>query len=140
MTSTYFLNCIMGNVFQTKLSPGLPSKVYLGLSSSAPDVDGSGATEPLASAGYSRVELNSLDVPTNGVITNKSEISFPESSASWGTVTHFVLYDTPVNGNLLMFNVLSQARSVEQATIVMVKAGSLKLTLANPAAPSVPNP
>lgn len=139
MTSTYFLNCIMGNVFQTKLSPGLPSKVYLGLSSSAPDVDGSGATEPLASAGYSRVELNSLDVPTNGVITNKSEISFPESSASWGTVTHFVLYDAPVNGNLLMFNVLSQARSVEQATIVMVKAGSLKLTLANPAAPSVPN-
>ena len=140
MTSTYFLNCIMGNVFQTKLSPGLPSKVYLGLSSSAPDVDGSGATEPLASAGYSRVELNSLDVPTNGVITNKSEISFPESSASWGTITHFVLYDAPVNGNLLMFNVLSQARSVEQATIVMVKAGSLKLTLANPAAPSVPNP
>ena len=140
MTSTYFLNCIMGNVFQTKLSPGLPSKVYLGLSSSAPDVDGSGATEPLASAGYSRVELNSLDVPTNGEITNKSEISFPESSASWGTVTHFVLYDAPVNGNLLMFNVLSQARSVEQATIVMVKAGSLKLTLANPAAPSVPNP
>lgn len=140
MTSTYFLNCIMGNVFQTKLSPGLPSKVYLGLSSSAPDVDGSGATEPLASAGYSRVELNSLDVPTNGVITNKSEISFPESSASWGTVTHFVLYDAPVNGNLLMFNVLSQTRSVEQATIVMVKAGSLKLTLANPAAPSVPNP
>lgn len=140
MTSTYFLNCIMGNVFQTKLSPGLPSKVYLGLSSSAPDVDGSGATEPLASAGYSRVELNSLDVPTNGVITNKSEISFPESSASWGTVTHFVLYDAPVNGNLLMFNVLSQARSVEQATIVMVKAGSLKLMLANPAAPSVPNP
>ena len=140
MTTTYFLNCIMGNVFQTKLSPGLPSKVYLGLSSSAPDVDGSGATEPLASAGYSRVELNSLDVPTNGVITNKSEISFPESSASWGTVTHFVLYDAPVNGNLLMFNVLSQARSVEQATIVMVKAGSLKLTLANPAAPSVPNP
>lgn len=139
MTSTYFLNCIMGNVFQTKLSPGLPSKVYLGLSSSAPDVDGSGATEPLASAGYSRVELNSLDVPTNGVITNKSEISFPESSASWGTVTHFILYDAPVNGNLLMFNVLSQARSVEQATIVMVKAGSLKLTLANPAAPSVPN-
>lgn len=139
MTSTYFLNCIMGNVFQTKLSPGLPSKVYLGLSSSAPDVDGSGATEPLVSAGYSRVELNSLDVPTNGVITNKSEISFPESSASWGTVTHFVLYDAPVNGNLLMFNVLSQARSVEQATIVMVKAGSLKLTLANPAAPSVPN-
>lgn len=134
MTSTYFLNCIMGNVFQTQKSPGLPNKVYLGLSSSAPDVDGSGATEPLASAGYARVELDSLDIPVNGVISNKEEIAFPESSASWGTVTHFVLYDAPVNGNLLMFNVLSQARNVETATIVMVKKGSLKLTLANPAA------
>lgn len=133
MTSTYFLNCIMGNVFKTKENPTLPNKVYLGLSSTAPAVDGSGVSEPLASAGYERVELTNLSEPSNGVISNDSEISFPESSASWGTVTHFVLYDAPTNGNLLMFNVLSQSRSVETATIVMVKTGSLKLTLANPA-------
>lgn len=133
MTSTYFLNCIMGNVFKTKENPTLPNKVYLGLSSTAPAVDGSGVSEPLASAGYERVELTNLGEPSNGVISNDSEVSFPESSASWGTVTHFVLYDAPTNGNLLMFNVLSQSRSVETATIVMVKTGSLKLTLANPA-------
>lgn len=133
MTSTYFLNCIMGNVFKTKENPTLPNKVYLGLSSTAPAVDGSGVSEPLASAGYERVELTNLGEPSNGVISNDSEISFPESSASWGTVTYFVLYDAPTNGNLLMFNVLSQSRSVETATIVMVKTGSLKLTLANPA-------
>ncbi len=132
MTSTYFLNCIMGNVFKTKENPILPNKVYLGLSSTAPAVDGSGVSEPLASAGYERVELTNLGEPSNGVISNKSEISFPESSASWGTMTHFVLYDAPANGNLLMFNVLSQSRNVEAATIVMVKTGSLKLTLANP--------
>lgn len=133
MTSTYFLNCIMGNVFKTKENPTLPNKVYLGLSSTAPAVDGSGVSEPLASAGYERVELTNLGEPSNGVISNDSEISFPESSASWGTVTHFVLYDAPTNGNLLMFNVLSQSRSVETATIVMVKTGSLKITLVNPA-------
>ena len=60
MTSTYFLNCIMGNVFMTKLSPTLPKKVYLGLSSTAPQVDGTGVSEPLASAGYQRVELTNL--------------------------------------------------------------------------------
>ena len=123
----------MGNVFKTKENPTLPNKVYLGLSSTAPAVDGSGVSEPLASAGYERVELTNLGEPSNGVISNDSEISFPESSASWGTVTHFVLYDAPTNGNLLMFNVLSQSRSVETATIVMVKTGSLKLILANPA-------
>lgn len=132
MTSTYFLNCIMGNVFMTKLSPTLPKKVYLGLSSTAPQVDGTGVSEPLASAGYQRVELTNLGEPVNGVVSNGGEIQFDESSASWGTITHFVLFDSPTDGNLLMFNQLSQSRSVETATIVMVKTGSLKLTLANP--------
>lgn len=132
MTSTYFLNCIMGNVFMTKLSPTLPKKVYLGLSSAAPQVDGTGVSEPLASAGYQRVELTNLGEPVNGVVSNGGEIQFDESSASWGTITHFVLFDSPTDGNLLMFNQLSQSRSVETATIVMVKTGSLKLTLANP--------
>ena len=133
MTSTYFLNCIMGNVFKTKLSPALPDKVYLGLSSTEPNVDGTGVTEPLASAGYSRVELTTLGEPVNGVISNNSEVSFPESSASWGTMTHFVLYDDIVDGNLLMFEALTQSRSVETATIVIVKSGGLKLTLSNKA-------
>ena len=133
MTSTYFLNCIMGNVFKTKENPTLPNKVYLGLSSTAPAVDGSGVSEPLASAGYQRVELTNLGEPVNGVVSNGGEIQFDESSASWGTITHFVLFDSPTDGNLLMFNALSQTRSVETATIVMVKKGSLKLTLANPA-------
>lgn len=132
MTSTYFLNCIMGNVFMTKLSPTLPKKVYLGLSSTAPQVDGTGVSEPFASAGYQRVELTNLGEPVNGVVSNGGEIQFDESSASWGTITHFVLFDSPTDGNLLMFNQLSQSRSVETATIVMVKTGSLKLTLANP--------
>jgi len=122
----------MGNVFKTQTNPALPDKVYLGLSSSAPSVDGSGVTEPLSSAGYARVELTSLGTPSNGVIQNTANISFPESSASWGTVTHFALFDAPTNGNLLMFNSLTQARSVEAATVVMVKTGSLRLTLANP--------
>lgn len=132
MTSTYFLNCIMGNVFMIKLSPTLPKKVYLGLSSTAPQVDGTGVSEPLASAGYQRVELTNLGEPVNGVVSNDGEIQFDESSASWGTITHFVLFDSPTDGNLLMFNQLSQSRSVETATIVMVKTGSLKLALANP--------
>lgn len=132
MTSTYFLNNIMGNVFKTKTNPILPTKFYLGLSSTAPNLDGTGATEPLVSANYSRVELTNLSQPVNGVISNSSEISFPESSSSWGVMTHFVIYDSQTNGNLLMYENLSQARSVEPSTIVMIKTGSLKITLANP--------
>lgn len=132
MTSTYFLNCIMGNVFKTKTTPALPDTMYLGLSSTTPSIDGGGVTEPLASAGYTRVALNDLSEPVNGSISNDADISFPESSASWGTMTHFVVFDSATDGNLLIFESLSQNRSVETATIVTVKSGSLKLTLANP--------
>lgn len=131
MTSTYFLNNVMGNVFKTKTSPVLPTKFYLGLSSTAPNLDGTGVTEPLVSANYSRVELTTLGQPVNGVITNTSEISFPESSSSWGIMGYFVLYDSQVNGNLLMYEQLSSPRSVEPNTIVMVKNGNLKLALSN---------
>ena len=132
MTTTHFLNRIMGNVFRTQTSPGLPNTVYLGLSTTQPNVDGSGVTEPVLASGYSRVELDSLGAPVNGVISNTNEISFPESTGNWGSIKYFVLYDAPTNGNLLMYNSLLQERSVEAATIVVIKDGCLKLTLANP--------
>lgn len=57
MNTTYFLNCVAGNVFNTKTSPALPTEYYLGLSTTAPAVGGTGATEPSSSAGYARVKL-----------------------------------------------------------------------------------
>lgn len=132
MTTTYFLNNIIGNVFTTKTDPALPINYYIGLSTSAPSLDGSGVTEPASSAGYARVRLSNLSEPTNGVITNQSAVSFEESISDWGLITHFVIYDSLTGGNLLMYDALSASRSVEAATVVTIKENSLQLTLANP--------
>ena len=134
MNTTYFLNCVSGNVFNTKTSPALPSVYYIGLSTTTPSIDGSGVTEPITGAGYERVQLSSLSEPTAGVVTNNDIINFPESTADWGTVTHFVIYDSETvgEGNLLMFGELSVPRSVETATIVTIKEGYLKLSVQNP--------
>ncbi len=132
MVSTYFLNCIMGNVFKSKVSPALPTKFYLGLSTSAPTLTGGGITEPSSTTGYKRVAVtSSLSVPTDGVISNKSEISFPRSSASWGTITHFVLFDAETGGNFLLSESLTKSRLIEDSTIVILETGKLKITLAN---------
>lgn len=133
MTTTYFLNCTSGNVFKTKENPALPTEYYIGLSSTAPNVSGSGVTEPAASAGYARVKLDTLGVPANGVVSNTADINFPESTASWGTVSHFVIFDAQNDGNLLMYGALSTTRSVEPATVMTIKSGSLKLSIQNPA-------
>lgn len=51
MNTTYFLNCVAGNLFHTKESPTIPAQYYIGLSSSTPAIDGSGVNEPSTDAG-----------------------------------------------------------------------------------------
>ena len=134
MNTTYFLNLVSGNIFQTKTSPGIPSKYYIGLSTTAPTLAGGNVSEPLTASGYARVELANLSEPTGGVVTNSVAISFNESTASWGTITHFVIFDSATvgSGNLLMYGTLSTPRSVETATILTIKAGYLNLSAQNP--------
>lgn len=134
MNTTYFLNCASGNLFGTKKDPAIPAAYYIGLSTSAPNVNGTNVTEPSTSAGYQRVELNVLSEPSAGVVTNTQAINFNESTASWGTITHFVIYDSAEvgGGNLLMYGVLSTPRNVETATIMTIKEGYLSLSAQNP--------
>lgn len=134
MNTAYFLNTVAGNVFKTKENPALPAEYYIGLSSTAPNVNGTGVTEPAGAAGYARVKLSDLGAPANGVVSNTADINFPESTASWGTVSHFVIFDAQNDGNLLMYGALSTARSIEPATVMTIKGGYLKLSVQNPAA------
>ena len=134
MNTTYFLNLVSGNVFGSKKTPAVPEKYYLGLSSAAPALDGSGVVEPGDGTGYARVELTSLSAPVNGVVTNNAAIDFAESTSEWGTMTHFVVYDALTGGNLLMYGELSASRRVEAATIITIKLGSLNLSVVNPTA------
>ena len=133
MNTTTFLNRIIGNLFGTQTAPPLPTQYWLGLSSTAPGIDGTGVTEPSSvGTGYSRVRLVSLSAPSNGTISNTAAVSFDESTMQWGTMTHYVIYDAPTGGNLLMFGLLTISRAVEQNTVITIRAGELTITLENP--------
>lgn len=133
MNTTYFLNCVAGNLFGTTTSPAIPSAYYIGLSTTAPAIDGSNVSEPASGSGYSRVVLDNLSAPTDGVVTNTASVNFEESTASWGTVTHFVIYDAQTGGNLLMYGALSTPRVVEEATVMTIRQSYLRLSTQNPA-------
>lgn len=134
MNTNYFLNCVAGNVFGTKTDPAIPTTYYIGLSTTTPNTNGSGVDEPSTDAGYARVQLTTLSEPLDGVVTNTQAINFNESTASWGTITHFVIYDSPTvdEGNLLMYGELSTPRAVEKDTIMTIKENFLKLSVKNP--------
>lgn len=131
MNTTYFLNLAAGNLFQSKTNPPIPSEMWIGLSTTAPNPNGTGYTEPSSGTGYARVRLDMLGEPNTGVVTNTANIDFNESTASWGTVTHFVIFDAQNDGNLLQYGALSTPRSVEAATIMTIKSGYLNLSVQN---------
>ncbi len=133
MNTTYFLNCVAGNVFGSKTTPALPTEYYVGMSQSAPNMDGSGVMEPAASVMYARVKAE-FGAPVGGVVANSANISFEESSGAWGTLTHYVIYDALTGGNLLAYGELDTPRVVEASTIMTIKSGDLKLSVQNPAA------
>lgn len=133
MNTTHFLNRVAGNLFRTETSPAIPTEYYIGLSTTEPTMTGTNVSEPSTSAGYGRVLLENLSTPTNGVVTNTANINFEESTASWGTVTHFVIYDAEINGNLLMYGALSTPRVVEAATVMTIRQDYLRLSVQNPA-------
>lgn len=132
MNTTHFLNRVAGNLFRTETSPAIPTEYYIGLSTTEPTMTGANVSEPSTSAGYGRVLLENLSTPTNGVVTNTANINFEESTASWGTVTHFVIYDAEINGNLLMYGALSTPRVVEAATVMTIRQDYLRLSVQNP--------
>lgn len=134
MNTTYFKNLIMGNIFQTKTTPAIPTKYYIGLSSTEPTLTGGNVTEPSTSGtGYSRIQLTSLSSPAEGVITNTSDIKFNESQTDWfvagSPATHYIIYDAQTGGNLLMYNELTKSRIIESNTIATINASSLQIKL-----------
>ena len=130
MTTQYFLNIVAGNVYSTDTGTALPTQYFIGLSTTAPTITGTNVSEP-AGSGYSRVKLTNLSKPSGGVVTNTASVDFPESTASWGTVTHFVIYDALTGGNLLQYGQLSTPRSIEPATIMSIPINYLNLSVQN---------
>lgn len=132
MVTTYFLNNIAGNIFGTKTDPALPSEYYIGLSTTAPTTAGENVTEPSTSGtGYSRVKVTSFSEPDNGAVTIEEAVAFPESTADWGTVTHYVLYDAITGGNLLIYDPLNSSRHIDANTSVVFQQGSLTIAIQN---------
>lgn len=58
MFTNYYLNLISRNLFNISGMCSIPSKYYIGLSSTLPSPNGTNVTEPSVDAGYKRVEID----------------------------------------------------------------------------------
>lgn len=128
MVTPYFLNLIAGNVMHSASVSALPSAYYVALSTTVPDENGDGMTE-VTGGGYSRGVLQDGSVPDNGLVSNLTDVEYPEAVSAWGTVKAFGIYDASTGGNLLAWDLVQPEQTVVTGNQVRFKPGALKLSL-----------
>jgi len=88
-----------------------PTTINVGLSTTTPAVDGTGITEPSGN-GYAQVATAPADwTRTGNDMENNAQVDFPEATGSWGTVTHFVLYND-ADDSMIGFGALDSSQAV----------------------------
>lgn len=104
-----------------------PATVYVGLFTSDPTDAGSG-TE-VSGGSYAR-QSASFAAPSDGASATSADVTFPQATAGWGTVTHFGVFDASSAGNLLYHGALTVSKAIETGDVFKISSGNLTITLA----------
>jgi hypothetical protein len=124
--SNYLENALINGTLRAT-SYTAPATVYVALFTSDPTDAGSG-TECSGSA-YVR-QSATFAAPSNGASSTSADIQFPQAGGSWGTITHFGIYDASSSGNLLYHGALTVSKAIDTGDVFKIASGSLTVTLA----------
>lgn len=128
MNSTYWLNKIMDTMYN-----GTETEFYIGLSSTKPNSDGSGVTEPTEN-NYARVKIEAFTPADIGMVKNPEVIEFPRSTGTWfdfeAKAAYWVLFDGSTSeAHLLSCGELDEPKTIESNTSITIAKGTLSITL-----------
>ena len=123
--SNYLENALVNAVLRNTAYTS-PTTVYVSLYTTDP-TDADTGTE-VSGGSYARTAVT-FGAPSNGVTTNSADVTFPTSTASWGTVTHIGIHDASTAGNLLFHTPLDTAKTIDSGDIFKIETGNLSVTL-----------
>jgi len=108
--ANYLENKILDHVL--KVASYTPPSIYIALSTADPTEDGSGMAEP-SGGGYARVLHAAWNASLSRGITNDGAVDFVEATGTWGTISHFAIFDALSGGNMLCYGALSASKLIE---------------------------
>ena len=124
------LDAVYGNT-----AVGAPATTYIALSTSTPTQAAGNITEPVGNA-YARVAKTNDATNWPGATTadpsvkgNGTVITFPQATGSWGTVTHWVVYDALTVGNAIDCAALTAGQAISNGTTASFAVNALQSTL-----------
>jgi len=105
----------------------MPSTVRIGLSTGSFGDDNSG-TE-LSGSGYARQAITFAAASSGSAATNGT-VTFPTATGSWGSVSHYGIFDAASSGNLLIHGAFASAKTIGTGDVFRINSGDLTVTAA----------
>jgi hypothetical protein len=105
-----------------------PATVYAGLFTTDPTDAGTGSE--VSGGSYARKAIT-FAAPSNGVTTNSAAAcEFDQATGSWGTITHFAIFDALTTGNMLYYGALTTSKTISSGDVFKFATSSVTVTLA----------
>ena len=103
---------------------------YLALSTADFLEDGSGAAEPVGN-NYTRTVISAsfTTVADARMISNDVLITCPTASGSWGTITHWAIFDHITAGRLLAYGAFAVGKSIASGQTPKVAIGEIDISV-----------
>lgn len=124
--SNYLENALI-NATLRNTSYTSPTTIYVALYTSDP-TDANTGTE-VSGGSYVRTSVT-FGAPSNGASLSNADCTFPQATASWGTIGWIGLMDASTSGNLLYHTALDTSKTIDSGDIFKIASGSLSVTLA----------
>ena len=103
-----------------------PSAVYVALFTADP-TDTGDTTNEISGGGYARTQVT-FAAASGGSASNSADVTFPQATADWGTITHFGLFDASTAGNMLYSGALTASKTVSNGDTFKFATGDLTVT------------
>jgi hypothetical protein len=100
--------------------------IYVALYTTDP-TDADTGTE-VTGGSYAR-QSATFGAPSNGASVTTADVTFPQATASWGTVGWIGIYDAATTGNLLYHTPLDASKTIDIGDIFKIASGNLSVTL-----------
>lgn len=106
-----------------------PTNLYIALSTADPLDTGAGIAEPSGN-NYARALCNSSwAAAASRAVSSNADITFNQASGSWGTITHWALFDAVTGGNMLAHGDFTASKVVGAGVTPKITSGNLTITV-----------
>jgi hypothetical protein len=124
--SNYLENALINGTLRATTFTA-PAAVYVSLHTADPTDAGTG-TE-VSGGSYVR-QAATFAAPSNGASATSADVTFPQATASYGTVGWIGIWDASTSGNMLYHTALDTSKAIDTGDIFKIASGSLTVTLA----------